>query len=85
LVRISGLLFAEISSDALYFCATPLPVPHYEKSITANLSRMKKEVKIKTKLMGALLGDIQNCMENVLICSFCFELAQVLNHFNLTN
>jgi hypothetical protein len=63
LVRISGLLLAEISSDALYFCATPIPVPHYEKSIIENLSGKKKEVKIKTKLMDALIGHIQNCME----------------------
>jgi hypothetical protein len=51
LVRISGLLFAVISTYALYFCPTPLPVPHYEKSIIENSSGVKKEVKIKTKLM----------------------------------
>jgi len=60
LVGISGLLFAEISSYALYFCLTPLPVPHYEKSIIKNSSGIKKEVKIRTKLMDALVGDMQN-------------------------
>jgi hypothetical protein len=45
------------------FLSHPTSISPLRKTIIENSSGMKKEVKLKNKLMDALVGDIQNCME----------------------